>query len=132
MKEAALICGGVGVLLNLLIYQQNTSKGILLIKLLSNVVWAVQYLLLGAYSGFCVACIGIARETTFISVDRKGRTGIICLSLFVMVAILCSSFPFFRRLRRLFRCSLFISQFLVFPESSHCRSPLVCVCMTSR
>ena len=74
MDTAALIVGIVGIVLNLAIYQQNTSKGILIVKLTSNVVWAVYYLLLGAYEGFCVACIAIARETTFISIRATRET----------------------------------------------------------
>lgn len=90
MDTAALIVGIMGIVLNLAIYQQNTSKGILIVKLTSNVVWAAYYLLLGAYEGFCVACIAIARETTFISIDRKGKWGIPCLSLFALTSIVCS------------------------------------------
>ena len=76
METAILIVGILGIILNLAIYQQNTSKGILIVKLISNFVWAVYYLLPGAYTGFCVACIAIAREITFITVDRKGKVGI--------------------------------------------------------
>ena len=90
MEIAAFIVGILGIILNLLIYQQNTSKRVLLVKLISNIAWAIQYLLLGAYTGVCVACIGIIRETTFINIDRKGKKGVICLSLFVALSITCS------------------------------------------
>lgn len=90
METAILIVGILGIILNLAIYQQNTSKGILIVKLISNFVWAVYYLLPGAYTGFCVACIAIAREITFITVDRKGKVGIACLSLFAVTSIVCS------------------------------------------
>ena len=90
METAILIVGILGIILNLAIYQQNTSKGILIVKLISNFVWAAYYLLPGAYTGFCVACIAIAREITFITVDRKGKVGIACLSLFAVTSIVCS------------------------------------------
>jgi len=90
METAAFIVGGLGILLNLLIYQQNTSKRVLLVKLCSNFAWAAHYFLMGAYSGFCVACIGIARETTFITIDRKGKKGVICLSIFALTSVVCS------------------------------------------
>ena len=90
MDIAAYIFGGIGILLNLLIYQQNTSKRILCVKLVSSLFWAIHYLLLGAYPGFCVACIAIVREITFINVKRKGKIGVICLSIFAVTAIICS------------------------------------------
>ena len=92
MKIAAFILGIIGVGLNLLIYQQNTSKRVLVVKLISNFFWAMHYLLLGAYPGFCVACIAIVRETTFINIKRKGKTGIFFLSLFAITAVVCSIF----------------------------------------
>ena len=84
------IVGVVGILLNLAIYQQNTSKRVLLVKLISNVVWAMYYAFEGAYMGVCVACIGIARETTFILVKRKEKLGVMCLGLFACVSVICS------------------------------------------
>ena len=90
MNPWELAVGILGILLNLAIYQQNTSKRVLFVKLCSNFVWAAYYLIPGAYTGFCVACIGIVREITFITVDRKGKAGIICLSLFASASIVCS------------------------------------------
>lgn len=88
MKTAALLLGVFGVLINLIIYQQTTSKRVLLTKLLSDVIWAAQYLLLGAYTGFCIGCIGILRETVFYRVNKKSRTGTVCLVIFVLTSIL--------------------------------------------
>ena len=92
MKTASFIVGGLGILLNLLIYQQNTSKRLLIVKLISNFVWALYYLLCEAYTGFCVACIAIARETTFISVNRKSKFGVTCLCVFAVTAVVCAIF----------------------------------------
>lgn len=88
MKTAALIFGALGVMINLIIYQQTSSKKVLLWKLLSDVVWAIQYFLLGAYTGFCISCIAILRETTFYKVNRKSRVGVIALGIFVMLSII--------------------------------------------
>ena len=90
LKTLALIIGGFGILLNLLIYQQNTSKRILLVKLCSNIVWAIQYSLLGATMGLIVALIAAIREATFISVNRKSKFGVACLVLFAMISITSS------------------------------------------
>lgn len=88
MKTAALLLGILGVMINLIIYQQTTSKRVLLFKLLSDIVWAVQYLLLGGYTGFCIACIAVLREAVFYKVNRKSPAGVICLILFAMASIL--------------------------------------------
>ena len=90
LKTLALIVGGLGILLNLLIYQQNTSKRILFVKLCSNIVWAIQYCLLGATMGLIVALIAAARESTFISVNRKSKFGIACLALFAVISVTSS------------------------------------------
>ncbi|MBO4675597.1 MAG: YgjV family protein [Elusimicrobiaceae bacterium] len=92
MVTAAYIVGGLGIFFNLLIYQQNTSKRILTVKLISNFVWAVYYLLCGQYTGVCVACIAIVRETTFISVNRKSKLGVTCLCIFAIVAVMSAIF----------------------------------------
>lgn len=79
--------GYLGVLMNLIIYQQKTRTGILVAKLLSDIIWSAHYLLLGAIPGFLVACIGIAREITFIKVDKKSLTGRVFLGVFIAAAI---------------------------------------------
>ena len=88
MEAAALVFGILGILLNLIIYQQSTRKRVLFFKLLSDVAWAAQYFLLGAYTGFCIACIAIVREGVFYKTDRKSRLGIAFLSLFTLASIL--------------------------------------------
>ena len=90
MKTAAYIVGGIGILLNLLIYQQNTSKRVLAFKITSDVVWAIHYLLLEAYTGFGVACVAITRDVTFINVNRKSKAGVIFLSIFAAASVVCS------------------------------------------
>ena len=90
METAAYIVGIIGIGLNLAIYQQNTSKKVLLVKLISNVAWALYYFFSKAYMGMCVACVGIARETTFINVNRKGKVGVMCLGLFACISVTCS------------------------------------------
>lgn len=92
MEATAFLLGALGILLNLTIYQQTTSKRVLLLKLLSDIVWAMQYLFLGAYTGFCIGCIAILREATFYKINRKSHTGMVCLGIFTIVAILSAIF----------------------------------------
>lgn len=66
MGLAASLVGALGIGANGLIYQQKTGKRLLLCKLLSDLLWAAHYLLLGGYSGFAAACIGVVRESIFL------------------------------------------------------------------
>jgi|GEM_PF-489193 len=91
METAAWVAGALGVAINLILYQQTTSKRVLLFKLLSDVAWAVQYLLLGAYTGFGIACIAVLREGVFYKVDRKSTKGVVCLALFTVLSVVCAA-----------------------------------------
>ena len=90
MEEIAYIVGIIGITLNMILYQQTTRKSILLFKLMSNFAWAMYYLFMEMYPGLCVACVGILRETTFITVDRKSKLGISCLAVFACTSVVCS------------------------------------------
>lgn len=86
--------GIAGILLNLILYQQNTSKGIRCFKLASNIAWALYYLIPGNYAGLFVACIAIAREITFITVDRKSWLGKSFLGVFICASLGWSAYTF--------------------------------------
>lgn len=70
MNIAAQIIGFIGIAANALIYQKNNRLSILRMKLISDLLWAVHYLLIGAYSAAAIACIGITREIVFIKRKR--------------------------------------------------------------
>lgn len=91
MEMAAWVVGILGIVLNLILYQQTTSKKVLLFKLLSDVAWAVQYLLLGAYTGFGIACIAVLREGVFYKVDRKSSKGVAFLAIFTVLSVVCAA-----------------------------------------
>lgn len=67
----AFIVGALGVGANVFIYQQKGSKQLLLAKFVSDILWAMHYLLLNAYSAMAVAIIGIFRESIFMNQHRK-------------------------------------------------------------
>ena len=66
MRIAATLIGAAGIGANALIYQQKTGKKLLLYKLLSDLLWAIHYLLFGGYGGFVISCIGVVRESIFL------------------------------------------------------------------
>ena len=81
------VIGYIGILMNLIIYQQKTRRTILICKRISDVVWAVHYFALGAMAGFAVALIGAVREIAFIKVDRKSKIGRVLLTVFIIAAL---------------------------------------------
>ena len=70
MNIIAQIIGFAGIAANALIYQQNSRLEILRMKLISDLLWAIHYFLIGAYSAAAIACIGIMREIVFIKRKR--------------------------------------------------------------
>lgn len=72
LKLVSEILGFVGVGLNAAVYQQKKRERLLIFKLISDVVWMLHYGLMGNFSGAAVATIGIARESTFLVVDKRG------------------------------------------------------------
>lgn len=72
LKLISEILGFVGVGLNAAVYQQKKRERLLIFKLISDVVWMLHYGLMGNFSGAAVATIGIARESTFLVVDKRG------------------------------------------------------------
>ena len=72
-KLISEVLGFIGVGLNAAVYQQKKRERLLIFKLISDVVWTLHYGLVGNYSGAAVATIGIARESTFLVTDRKGK-----------------------------------------------------------
>ena len=84
MQIFAQILGFIGVGINLLIYQQKDQNRVLIFKFLSDILWAVHYFCLGAFSGTAIACIGIFREGTFMLFKKNCKKW---LFLFMLLAI---------------------------------------------
>lgn len=83
----ANVIGFVGIAVNSLIYQQKTRKRVLAFKLMSDVLWALHYSALGAYSAAAIAVIGLFRELIFFQ-DKKWSKGKPCLSFFIICSLL--------------------------------------------
>ena len=83
----ASIFGVLGVIANILIYQQKSGKKLLLYKLVSDIIWALHYFMLSAYSGAAVSVIGVCRETVFYNQDKKWAKS----KLWLVFFMLCSA-----------------------------------------
>ena len=84
----AMIFGALGVAANVIIYQQRSGKRLLLFKLVSDILWMVHYLFLGAFSGAAIASIGIIRETVFLNQGRKWAQSKFWLILFLVLSVI--------------------------------------------
>ena len=83
----ATVIGALGILANCIIYQQKSGKGLLLCKLISDVLWLLHYLLLGAYSAAAVALIGGFREFVFYKENKKPKKNIFFFYLFIGITV---------------------------------------------
>jgi len=81
------IIGVIGIAVNIVIYQQKSKNKILFFKLLSDMIWMIHFIFIGAYSGAAVAFIGIIRETVFIfSTNHRKKI----LILFLIISFVSS------------------------------------------
>ena len=87
MFTLSMIFGGLGVLANVLIYQQRTGKRLLIYKLISDALWALHYLTLGAFSAAAIATIGIVRESVFLNRGKGWADTKLWLLLFALLSV---------------------------------------------
>lgn len=79
--------GGLGVIANMLIYWQKNGQRLLIFKLISDVIWAIHYLLLNAHAAATIAVIGIFREFVFYNKGKKWAKSKLWLVFFVALSI---------------------------------------------
>ena len=89
---ASNIFGALGIASTILIYQQKTRKGLILSKLLSDVLWFLHYFFLCAYSGAAIAVIGMVRELVFVNREKKWAKHPFWLVFFIGVSLGCAYF----------------------------------------
>ncbi len=87
MELFAQAIGFSGVVINLLIYQQKTQKRVLLFKFLSDMAWAVHYLLIGAFSGAAIACVGLLRESVFMLSEKHRKKWLVLFLCITAVSV---------------------------------------------
>ena len=87
MKIISECLGLLGILLNIIIYQQKKRNSLLRWKLTSDVAWALHYAIAGNFSGAAVGTIGIARESTFLAIEDKKINRRPFLAVFFLCAL---------------------------------------------
>ena len=88
----SIVFGILGICSTVLIYQQKTRKGLVLSKLLSDVIWFLYYFSLMAYSGAAIALIGMLRELVFVNKEKKWAKHPLWLVLFLTLSFGCAYF----------------------------------------
>ena len=86
----AYLFGFLGICSTVIIYQQRDRKRLLINKLLSDLIWFLHYLFLGAYSGAAVAAIGACREIVFVNKNRRWGKSVLWLPFFILVSVICT------------------------------------------
>ena len=82
--------GYIGFAIGVFAFQSNKHKTIVLSKALTDVCFGVQYLMLGAYTGALINCIGIARNFTLANVKDQSRSQKIATAFFVgLITLAC-------------------------------------------
>ena len=90
-KIIASFVGALGIGANVFIYQQKTGKNLLIYKLISDILWAAHYLILGGFSAFAIACIGIIREIIFLNQKHKWAQSRLWLCVFVAFSLISAA-----------------------------------------
>ena len=68
------LIGFLGIFLNIISVQFNTHKKIMIFKTLGSFLFALQYLLLGAYTGMVMDIIGTIRNIIFTDAVQKKKS----------------------------------------------------------
>ena len=88
MNIVIQLIGGIGILASLVSFQCKKHNSILCFRTLNEVVFAIQYLLLGAYTGMAMNLIGCVRNMVFtkqISKDKKTTVSTIVFAVIFFV-----------------------------------------------
>ena len=73
-------------------YQINKHKSIMILKTVSETLFAFQFFLLGSYTGLAMNAIGIVRNLTFAKLVQKGKNTKPFIVLFAMIMIVAGIF----------------------------------------
>lgn len=80
----AILCGSVAVICSFFLIQQKSHGGMLILKLICDVLWITYFALIGAYSGMAISVIGALRELSFLGVRKRDKNCWWLLGLFLL------------------------------------------------
>lgn len=73
MEMLIQLIGCFGILASMISFQCKKHNSILLFRTLNEAIFALQYILLGAYTGAAMNLVGCVRNTVFTSQVRKNK-----------------------------------------------------------
>lgn len=84
--------GFIAVGLYFLSYQIYEKRKLLLVQTAATTLNCLQYLLIGAYSGFALNIVCVCRNFAFYYRDKEGRRGALLPSILALIIVLVSLF----------------------------------------
>ena len=81
------ILGALGIVANMLIYQQKSGKSLLIFKLVSDFLWAAHYFLISANAAAAIAAINIFREIVFFYQNKRQTSNRLWLIFFLVCSL---------------------------------------------
>ena len=84
----AQVIGVIAILANIYAVQKNTHFKIMFYKTVGSLLFALQYLLLGAYSGMVMDVIGSARNIVFAERVKRKQSNIPFIIFFVILTVI--------------------------------------------
>ena len=82
MNIVIQLIGGLGILASIMSFQLKKHNQVLLLRTLNEFLFAVQYFLLGAYTGMAMNIVGCVRNIIFTKQVEKGKSTTKCIVLF--------------------------------------------------
>lgn len=82
------LIGGLGIIASIISFQCKNHKSIMLFRTLNEFIFAIQYFLLGAYTGMAVNLVGCVRNQVFsmqVSKEKKTTVSVIIFSIFFVI-----------------------------------------------
>lgn len=94
-KYIAQIFGALALIMLFTSYQKKTKKDFFIVQIFANLFYALQYILLKAYSGTSASVVAILRSVVFYDFENKDKQiPVFVLLIFELIFILVGIFTF--------------------------------------
>ena len=88
MEIIAQVIGIVAMLINILSFQQKKGNGIIAMQLFGGLLFAINFFMLGAYSGGLLNAVAVIRAILFLKKDKFKTDHLFWLPIFVAVYLM--------------------------------------------
>lgn len=92
LETISQVIGFVGTIVSFIIFQQNKRSRIIGLQILSTSLFAVHYILLGAFTGAALNLIAVTRSIVFYNNDKKWAKSPAWLWFYIIVSVVASIF----------------------------------------